>query len=873
MSTIDPVLTGRRKTEDRSEHGRKLSIVDRVSTDVDRVSTSVGANVDSGKPASGLSRGFEWVSKWENGFDRRQCEGKTEMVSVEELLVRIQDAGGEVGVRGGEVFLRFRKGLLSPDEVEQLRHSEDRVEQLLRPKDGPSEANELDWFRNVSTLLENLEGPSGPYPYQWNGEELDRNEVALDCETTMIQDEEVPDLVLVAVSDGRSSFVLKPEQLGNFLELHRSRSFVCHNTAFDFRVVKKALSDPRVWWEVADEGRLHDTMLLDMLISLAESDAYPRPRNLGQVAKQWAGMELDKSDPFRTRFSELLEADWGQVDPGFFEYAVRDAEATVRSWHSMKTAARKFRTVDRFGLLTEQLQTLAAIALAEITGNGMEIDLGLVKRNRGTFGKRLRDLTEQLRTLPEAKGLLQTTRQSTLFAAEPNEEAEVARPSFNQKRLRGILRGIAEDRDLSPPTTGKTGELSTSVKWWSAYADEDPFLKLWVQLEQTAKLSQFFEGLKSQRIHPKYSTLVRTGRTSCSGPNIQQLPREGGFREMVVASPGHVLLTVDFSAIELRTLAAVCEKTFGFSHLAEVFRKRVDPHSFTAAEFGDMSLETFLQLPKHERKPLRQKAKALNFGIPGGLGAKSLVAYAKQSYGVDMSLEEAENFRQKLVSKVYPEMELYLREDPGRILAANLRTDPQTVERMLPAATLGAARRIVLGKFTKPTGEPYLPTFVSKVWEVLRGLNRNPDLGASLENRVHGEALFRKLFWCSVETTTGRRRASVSFSQARNTPFQGLAADGAKLSLWRLYREGFRTVAFVHDEVVVELPEAADHSAAADRVVRLLVSSMSEVMDSDIPVEVEFSLSRRWWKEAEEVRSEDGRLLLWTPESRAGKPK
>lgn len=780
------------------------------------------------------------------------------MVSVEELLVRIQDSGGTVGLRGGEVFLRFRRGLLSANEVEQLRQSEDRVEQLVRP---------------AGNELHQLERTSGPYPYQWQGEELQRSEVALDCETTMIQDEEVPDLVLVAVSDGRQSFILQPEQLGPFLELHRSRSFICHNAAFDFRVVKKALSDPAVWWEVADEGRLHDTMLLDMLLSLAESDAYPRPRNLGLVAKQWAGMELDKSDPFRTRFSELIGQDWGQVDPGFFRYAVQDAEATLRSWASMKTAARKFGTVDRFGLLTEQLQTLAAVALAEITSNGMELDLELVKRNRGAFSRRLQDLVEQLRKLPEAKGLLQTTRQSTLFAAEANDEAEFSRPSFNQKRLREILGTIARNQDLSPPTTGKTRELSTSVKWWSAYADEDPFLKLWVQLEQTAKLSQFFQGLRTKRIHPKYSTLVRTGRTSCSGPNIQQLPREGGFREMVVASPGHVLLTVDFAAIELRTLAAVCEKTFGFSRLGEVFRNRVDPHSFTAAEFGDMSLEDFLQLPKHERKPLRQKAKALNFGIPGGLGAKSLVSYAKQSYGVDLSLEEAESFRQKLVSQVYPEMELYLREDSGRILAANLQTDPQLVERMLPAATLGAARRIVFGNATKPTGERYLPTFVSKVWETLRGLNRNPDLRFSLDNRVSGEALGRKLFWCPVETTTGRRRASVSFSQARNTPFQGLAADGAKLSLWRLYREGFRTVAFVHDEVVVELPESADHSAAADRVVALLVSSMSEVMDSDIPVEVEFSLSRRWWKGAEEVRSEDGRLLLWTPDSQTGKPK
>ena len=765
-------------------------------------------------------------------------------MSVEELLQRIREAGGEFSWREDQVFLRFPVGLLTKPEVEELRRSESMLERILR---GP-------------------ERVSGPYPYQWCGEQFAGEEVGLDCETTLIQGEQLPELVLVAVSDGSRSFVLSPSQLTSFLDLHRTRTFVCHNAAFDFRVVSKSLADSSLWLQIADEGRLHDTMLLDQLLQLAESDAYPRPRNLGLVANEWAGLQLDKEDPFRTRFSELLGVDWGRVDPGFFEYAVRDAEATVRSWWSMKSAAGDFNRVDRFGPLTEQLQTLASVALAEITSNGMEIDLDMVKRNRVAFTSRLRQLTEDLCRLPGTAGLFRGSRQRSLFA-EGGDEGEVGRPSFNLSKLRDILRKIAENRKLSPPTTGKTRELSTSVKWWSAYAEEDPFLKLWVQLEQTAKLSQFFEGLKSRRIHPKYSTLVRTGRTSCSGPNIQQLPREGGFREMVVASPGHVLLTVDFSAIELRTLAVVCEKTLGFSRLAEVFRQRVDPHSFTAAVFAEMSLEEFLKLPKSQRKPLRQKAKALNFGIPGGLGAQSLVTYAKQSYGVDLTLEEAERFRTKLVSEVYPELETYLLEDPGRILAGNLQTDPQLVRSVLPASMLGAARRIVQGESRKPTGEQYLPTFRTRVWDCLQGLNKNPKLVSLLQQRKAGEDLFRRLFWTSVETTTGRRRAFVNFSQARNTPFQGLAADGAKLSLWRLYRDGFRTVAFVHDEVVVELPESVDHSTEAAKVVQLLVSSMAEVMESDIPVEVEFSLSRRWWKNAEEVRSEDGRLLLWSPDS------
>jgi DNA polymerase I-like protein with 3'-5' exonuclease and polymerase domains len=755
------------------------------------------------------------------------------------LLHRIRLSGGEVGWREGQVFLKFRSGLLTPEEAEALRLNEEELSRILRPKESDSES----------------------WPFRWSGEQLGP-EVALDCETTLIQDFELPNLVLVSVSDGQRTFILKPGQLDQFLRLHRDRSFICHNAAFDFRVVEKYLRDSSLWWSIAESGRLHDTMILDQLIGLAESDEYPRPRNLGQVAKQWSGMELNKEDSFRTRYAELLRTDWSSVEEGFFTYAAKDAEATVRSWQKMKLAAGKFSSIRRFGLLTEQLQTLASIALADITANGMELDRELVVRNREAFADRIQELIDQLQQLPKAEGLFKQNRQKTFFLM--NETS--GKPSINQKRLREILQAIAEEKDLSPPSTGKTRELTTSVKWWSAYAEEDEFLKLWVQLEQTAKLTQFFAGLTERRIHPKYSTLVRTGRTSCSGPNIQQLPREGGFREMVTASPGTVLLTVDFAAIELRTLASVCEKTFGFSRLAEVFRQRVDPHSYTAAMFSGMELDHFLQLPKSLLKPLRQKAKALNFGIPGGLGAKSLVSYAKHSYGVDLTVEEAEDFRQKLIAVVYPELELYLREDAALILAENLQTERKLVDQYFPASVLGAAKNIVRGSVRKKDGEEYASTFVESVWNRLKGLNRNSELRFAIEHRKAGEALFRKLFWTPVETTTGRRRASVSFSQARNTPFQGLAADGAKLSLWRLYREGFRTVAFVHDEVVVELPEDSDHSAEAEKVVQLMVSSMAEVMDSDIPVEVEFSLSRRWWKNAEEVRSEDGQLLLWSPE-------
>jgi hypothetical protein len=57
-----------------------------------------------------------------------------------------------------------------------------------------------------------------------------------------------------------------------------------------------------------------------------------------------------------------------------------------------------------------------------------------------------------------------------------------------------------------------------------------------------------------------------------------------------------------------------------------------------------------------------------------------------------------------------------------------------------------------------------------------------------------------------VFTLTGRLRANASYCARHNTVFQGLAADGAKLALWLLWRAGYRIVNFIHDEVLIEIP-------------------------------------------------------------------
>ena len=113
--------------------------------------------------------------------------------------------------------------------------------------------------------------------------------------------------------------------------------------------------------------------------------------------------------------------------------------------------------------------------------------------------------------------------------------------------------------------------------------------------------------------------------------------------------------------------------------------------------FAGMSVDEFEQLP--EKKQLRQRAKAINFGFPGGLGAKSLVTYAKQSYGVTITQAEAAEFRTKLTEEVYPELKIYLSEDSASILARALQADVTLVRAFWPKSFhYGMMKKIVEGR-------------------------------------------------------------------------------------------------------------------------------------------------------------------------------
>ena len=162
----------------------------------------------------------------------------------------------------------------------------------------------------------------GGHSYQfsiWQGEQLPDQLIAYDTETRSIAGKEIPELAIAAVhGDKGSCYFIHPSDITRFILQHAQAYYVCHNATFDFWVTAQTIQhDPaavEAWWDIAGSSRLVCTMLLDSLIRLARIDAEPISRDLGTVASEYCpGVQLDKSDPYRLRYGELIglsTADW-----------------------------------------------------------------------------------------------------------------------------------------------------------------------------------------------------------------------------------------------------------------------------------------------------------------------------------------------------------------------------------------------------------------------------------------------------------------------------------------------------------------------------------------------------------------------------------
>ena len=286
------------------------------------------------------------------------------------------------------------------------------------------------------------------------------------------------------------------------------------------------------------------------------------------------------------------------------------------------------------------LHALAAWQREEIRGRGLtdllhEVELPVVRilREMELAGSKLD--TERLREISERVKAEADALEREIFDIT-GEEFTIGSP----KQLEEVLFGRL---GLSRKRRGKTG-YSTDARVLQAIRHEHPVIPKIERWRELTKLAQtYLDALplliaQDGRIHTTFNqTAATTGRLSSNNPNLQNIPirtplgRE--IRACFVAEPGKLLVSADYSQVELRLLAHIA----GEDALKEIFRKGEDVHTATA-------VRVFGVTPEQIDPGMRSKSKMINYGIVYGLSAWGMADR------LDIPQEEAEEFIQRYMA-------------------------------------------------------------------------------------------------------------------------------------------------------------------------------------------------------------------------------
>jgi DNA polymerase-1 len=282
------------------------------------------------------------------------------------------------------------------------------------------------------------------------------------------------------------------------------------------------------------------------------------------------------------------------------KYAAEDADITLRLWQQFKPAlhTKKVTTV------YETLERPLVPVLAQMEMHGIKVDRDTLSRMSNGFAQKMAGFEDEIY---EKAG-------RSFNVASPKQLGEIL---FDELKL--------EMPGGKPPSKGKTGAYSTGVDVLEDLATLHDLPRLILDWRQLSKLkSTYTDALQDHinaetgRVHTSYSIAgANTGRLASTDPNLQNIPvrsEEGrNIRRAFIADEGKVLVSLDYSQIELRILAHVA----GIDALKQAFRDGIDIHAQTASEMFDVPLE--------EMTPdIRSQAKAINFGVIYGISGFGL---------------------------------------------------------------------------------------------------------------------------------------------------------------------------------------------------------------------------------------------------------
>jgi len=387
---------------------------------------------------------------------------------------------------------------------------------------------------------------------------------------------------------------------------------VAHNAGFETNLLLKA----------GIRVELNCTMVAEQLLT-------GKIEGLAALAKRHLDLTIGKG---------MQKADWSAavLTDEHVRYAATDAWLAVKLWDILEQKTRVYE-------LTRAAQpVVAGMRLA-----GMPID----REEHARLSQELRTEVERLK---------------------PQLEEVLGSDKLGNRKLWGEwLTAVLGTACAKWPKTAsgqlKTGEADLLVGL-ELLPDEQARIvrELLLPWQKATKLDGTYGSKFAKHIHPvtgrvhgdfKLSSTI-TGRMSCSSPNVQQVPRDPRFRGLYRAPAGRELVIGDYSMAEMRVAALYA----GEKKMLSMFEAGEDVHTCTAAALLNKPVAAVSQ-------PERQLAKAVGFGLLFGQSARGLQRYAADTYGVEMTEDEAEAHRTGWL-RTYPDLRRWQRRQEAAARAA-----------------------------------------------------------------------------------------------------------------------------------------------------------------------------------------------------------
>ncbi len=690
-----------------------------------------------------------------------------------------------------------------------------------------------------------------------------------DTETDLIQEARLaPPLACVSYSDGHNADLVHWRDAYRPLRWLLEQETTLANAGFDLAVSWNQFPDlVDLIWEGLDAGRFHDVVIRQKLMDIGEGcyrSYYRRLPGESKVtllsypltdlhARYW-GTYLEK-DEWRLQYGQLRNYPLEYWPTGAKKYAMLDAGVTSRVHvEQAKLAQYNYKN----NLWDEAAQVRADFVLNLMSCRGLSCDHKQVQRLIDEIDTETPGLVKTLAriiyddwgkprgSLLKIKGIKDPSdlNEWRIRKALQNDE-KLTRSEKLAKEMMFEAVGDAGELTDTGYKKVKAGEMTKYEALRAGYikideewclASKNPALEAYYKYRQNQNLRAKLVGMHQAAVYrlpiqTSFEVLMETGRTSSkthglirNSMALQNPPREGGFRECFVARP--------------------CERHAVLGMTTQ--KDCPDCHTIIACDFNQAELVSLSQVT-YAAFGFSKMRDTLNAGM---------------DMHVDFGKEiHAANTRA-----------LFSYEEAFRLYKAG---DPIWKD----------LRQMAKGfNFGKPggLGSASFMSYLRKAWKKEITEEQSKRLGAQWlryypEMKLYFEWMSRLMEEGGGKADiqqymSGRWRGKCRYTQAANTMFQGLTADGAKAALYAVSRACYydksspmygcsHPVLFVHDEILTEVRRAQAHDAAKE-MERIMVEAYRQ-FTPDVLVKADAHLMDRWSKDAKEVHDDYGRLIPW----------